>query len=163
MLTSGFGIVSECSRKRVPSPPQNSTTFMAAYYPRVTVALLHFPRTEIVPIPFNGPIKPLVQRHRRTPADALSGFFDVRTARLFQPAIFDGAEPQPGSRADPVGDREGHAAHPRQPAGADSNSESAHCWRPRQANQRAHDIIDVNPIEGLQAARELHGLAIEQP
>src|SRR4249920_153356 len=27
-LTSGFGIVSECSRKRVPRPPQNSTTFM---------------------------------------------------------------------------------------------------------------------------------------
>src|SRR3984893_16812275 len=106
MLTSGFGIVSECARKRVPSPPQNSTTFMAAYYPRVTVALLHFPRTEIVPIPFNGPIKPLVQRHRRTPAAALSGFFDVRTSRLFQPSIFDGPEPQPGPGACPSAHRE---------------------------------------------------------
>src|SRR6185436_6984105 len=27
-LTSGFGTVSECSRRRVPSPPQKSTTFM---------------------------------------------------------------------------------------------------------------------------------------
>ena len=28
MLTSGFGMVSECSRRRVPRPPQNSTTFI---------------------------------------------------------------------------------------------------------------------------------------
>src|SRR5580704_2786905 len=28
MLTSDFGTVSECSRNRVPRPPQNSTTFM---------------------------------------------------------------------------------------------------------------------------------------
>src|SRR5688572_9860490 len=28
MLTSGFGTVSECSRKRVPRAPQNNTTFM---------------------------------------------------------------------------------------------------------------------------------------
>src|SRR3990167_10496042 len=27
-LTKGLGIVSECSRRRVPSPPQNSTTFI---------------------------------------------------------------------------------------------------------------------------------------
>src|SRR5262245_26159805 len=27
ILTSGFGMVSECSRRRVPNPPQNSTTF----------------------------------------------------------------------------------------------------------------------------------------
>src|SRR6476660_2399160 len=29
MLTSGFGIVSECSRRRVPRPPQKSTTFIS--------------------------------------------------------------------------------------------------------------------------------------
>src|SRR5882672_3814221 len=163
MLTSGFGIVSECSRKRVPSPPQNSTTFITDYYPRVTVALLHSPRTEIGAVPFNGPIQPLVQRDRRTPADAASGFFNIRTSGLFQPAILDGAEPEPGSRADPVGDRQGDVAHRCQPSGADSNSESADCRRLRQANQGAHDIIDVDPIESLQAARELRGLAIEQP
>src|SRR5688572_16754806 len=28
MFTSGFGMVSECSRSRVPRPPQKSTTFI---------------------------------------------------------------------------------------------------------------------------------------
>jgi hypothetical protein len=28
MFTNGFGIVSECSRNRVPRPPQNNTTFI---------------------------------------------------------------------------------------------------------------------------------------
>src|SRR6185437_9090840 len=35
ILTRDFGTVSECSRSRVPRPPQKSTTFIA-YYPRVT-------------------------------------------------------------------------------------------------------------------------------
>src|SRR5260221_3165270 len=30
MFTSGFGMVSECSRSLVPSPPQNSTTFISS-------------------------------------------------------------------------------------------------------------------------------------
>src|SRR6185436_20511681 len=35
MLTSGLGMVSECSRKRVPNPPQNKTTFIPSLRRRV--------------------------------------------------------------------------------------------------------------------------------
>src|SRR6202453_2176516 len=47
MFTSGFGIVSECSRSRVPSPPQKSTTFIAPVplvaFPSLSQAGLELP------------------------------------------------------------------------------------------------------------------------
>jgi hypothetical protein len=40
MLTIGFGTVSECSRSRVPKPPQNSTTFIVLSVPGSGVSMI---------------------------------------------------------------------------------------------------------------------------
>lgn len=44
MLTSGFGMVSECSRSLVPRPPQNNTTFIPYLALRIRGAVAAFLR-----------------------------------------------------------------------------------------------------------------------
>src|SRR5215469_11375253 len=85
MFTSDFGTVSECSRRRVPRPPQKSTTFIV-FYPPVRDAGSVTGRVKTTFIAPKNTLQPRCRPSRGPVMRAASRCFKSVTATLPHPA-----------------------------------------------------------------------------
>ena len=156
----GLGIDSEYSRSRMPSPPQNRTTFIGLTPShRSEAASLD---TRPAPIPVHRPSKSFLQRRPGSPAQTGGRGLHVGHANLLEGSL--GHAPKRGENpgADEPADLFCDLTHGDVLSTSHVQGSALYALGDRRGQERIHDIVDVDPVDRPRAARQSRCLPAEE-